>query len=428
MSHIVVLGAGIAGTSAAFELRHALGKTHRITLVNPDASFRFVPSNPWVAVGWREESEVTAKLGQQLARAGIDFVAGTATHLEPGQKELTLGDSRTLGYDYLVLATGPELAFDEIPGFGPAAGHTVSICTLEHAKEAWEKYQAFVADPGPIVVGAVQGASCFGPAYEFALILDKDLRKRRIRNKVPITFVTSEPYIGHMGLGGVGDSKGLLESEFRQRHIRWITNAKVDSIDAGHVNVTVHDERSNAVESQSVEQRFAMLVPAFRGVAAVRDVEGLCNPRGFVLIDDYQRSPRYPDIYAAGVGVALPPVETTPVPTGAPKTGYMIESMVAAIVENLKADLEGRKGTAKATWNAICLADMGDTGIAFVALPQMPPRNVTWAKKGKWVHLAKIAFEKYFLHKVRHATSETVYERYVLKALGIERLEAQGRA
>src|SRR5690606_15812017 len=92
MSHIVVLGAGIAGTSAAFELRHALGKTHRITLVNPDASFRFVPSNPWVAVGWREESEVTAKLGQQLARAGIDFVAGTATHLEPGQKELTLGD------------------------------------------------------------------------------------------------------------------------------------------------------------------------------------------------------------------------------------------------------------------------------------------------------------------------------------------------
>ena len=428
MRHIAVVGAGIAGTSAAFELHHKLGKAHRITLINPDASFRFVPSNPWVAVGWRRESEIVAKLGPQLARAGIDFIGEPVERLEPDRNELVLAGGRSINYDYLVLATGPELAFDEIPGFGPGpVGDTVSICTLEHAKDAWERYQRFIKDPGPIVVGAVQGASCFGPAYEFALILDKDLRKRRIRNKVPMTFVTSEPYIGHMGLGGVGDSKGLMESEFRQRHIEWITNAKVDSVDAGHINVTVHDERGAVLESKSLNQRFAMLLPAFRGVAAVKGVQGRCNPRGFVLIDEYQRNPRYRNVYAAGVCVALPPVETTPVPTGAPKTGYMIESMVAAIVQNIASDLEGKEGKAKATWNAICLADMGDTGIAFVALPQMPPRNVTWAKKGRWVHLAKIAFEKYFLHKVRHATSETIYERYLLKALGIERLEATGK-
>jgi sulfide:quinone oxidoreductase len=100
----------------------------------------------------------------------------------------------------------------------------------------------------------------------------------------------------------------------------------------------------------------------------------------------------------------------------------MIETMVSAIVENIAADLEGRSGDARATWNAICLADMGDTGAAFVALPQIPPRNVNWFRKGKWVHLAKIAFEKYFLHKIRSGTSEPVYEKYVLKALGIERL------
>lgn len=423
MSRIVVLGAGIGGTAAAFELRRRLPRDHEITLINPDASFRFVPSNPWIAVGWREEDEVTVGLGAQLERAGIDFVAGTAERLDPERNALTLSDGRTVPYDYLVLATGPELAFDEIQGFGPEAGHVASVCTLEHAKEARKAYRRFVDDPGPIVIGAVQGASCFGPAYEFALILDADLRRRRIRDKVPMTFVTSEPYVGHMGLGGVGDSKGLMESEFRQRHIKWITNAKVDTVDAERLNVTVHDERGEAIGQESLDYRFAMLLPAFRGVPAVRGAEGLCNPRGFVLIDEHQRSPRYPNIYAAGVGVALPPVEATPVPTGAPKTGYMIESMVAAIVSNLAADLEGRAGSAKATWNAICLADMGDTGIAFVALPQMPPRNVTWAKKGKWVHLAKIAFEKYFLHKVRHASAETVYERYVLKALGIERLK-----
>jgi len=423
MSHIVVVGAGIAGTAAAFELRDALSPSHRVTLVNPDDTFRFVPSNPWIAVGWRKRDDIIAKLGPQLERKGIELVRAAMTGLAPERSVLTLDDGRTLDYDYLVLGTGPELAFDEIPGFGPDA-HTVSICTLEHAERAYDAYRRFLDDPGPVVVGAVQGASCFGPAYEFALILDADLRRRKVRDKVPITFVTSEPYIGHMGLGGVGDSKGLLESEFRQHDIKWITNAKVDSVDADSVALTVHDERGNAIESKRVEQRFAMLLPAFRGVAAVRDVEGLVNARGFVLIDEHQRSPRYPNVYAAGVGVAIPPVEETPVPTGAPKTGYMIESMVAAIVRNIAAELDGKPPAASATWNAICLADMGDTGIAFVALPQMPPRNVTWAKKGKWVHLAKIAFEKYFLHKVRHATSETVYERYVLKALGIERLKS----
>jgi sulfide:quinone oxidoreductase len=114
------------------------------------------------------------------------------------------------------------------------------------------------------------------------------------------------------------------------------------------------------------------------------------------------------------------------VPTGAPKTGYMIESMVSAICENIVAEVAGRAPAAQATWNAVCLADFGDTGIAFVALPEIPPRNVTWAKSGKWVHLAKIAFEKYFLRKVRTGSLTPVYERYVLKALGILSLKKAG--
>ncbi len=423
MSHIVVVGAGIAGTSAAFELRRELPKDHKITLINPRKTFQFVPSNPWVAVGWRTEEQVSVPLDEQLARLAIGFVAEPVEKVLPQENALTVG-GRRIEYDYLVLATGPELAFDEIPGLGPDSGHTQSICTTDHAKRAWDAYQRFLAKPGPVVVGAVQGASCFGPAYEFALILDADLRKRKLRDKVPMTFVTSEPYVGHMGLGGVGDSKGLMESELRQRHIKWITNAKVDTIEAGKAAVSRCDERGEPVEAVTLDFSFAMLLPAFRGVAAVRGIADLVNPRGFVVVDEHQRNPKFTNVYAAGVGIALPPVEKTPVPTGAPKTGYMIESMVTAIARNIAAELQGKAPGATATWNAICLADMGDTGIAFVALPQMPPRNVTWARKGKWVHLGKVAFEKYFLHKVRRGTTETVYEHYVLKALGIEKLKA----
>jgi sulfide:quinone oxidoreductase len=243
-----------------------------------------------------------------------------------------------------------------------------------------------------------------------------------LRHLVPITYVSSEPYIGHLGLGGVGDSKSMLESEMRGRDMKWITNAKTTKVEEGKMYVTQLDDLGNVYKEHELSFKLSMMLPAFKGVDAVAEVPNLCNPRGFVLIDEHQRSKAYKNIFSAGVCVAIPPVEVTPVPTGTPKTGYMIESMVGAIAHNIANELAGKPALEKGTWNAICLADMGDTGAAFVALPQIPPRNVNWFKKGKWVHLAKIAFEKYFMRKIRKGNSEPVYEKYVLKALGIARL------
>ena len=422
MAHIVILGAGTGGTPAAYELRAKLDKSHRITVVNALDYFQFVPSNPWVAVGWRERGDTTLAIGPCLEKKCIDFIAQRVQRIDAEGNAIELADGRRVDYDYLVITTGPKLSFDEVPGAGPE-GHTQSICTIDHAEKTWADYQAFVQDPGPAIIGAMPGASCFGPAYEFAFIFNKDLQRRKLRNKVPLTFVTSEPYIGHMGLGGVGDSKSMLESDFRNHDIKWITNAKVTKVEADKMFVTEMDENGQPKKEHELPFKFSMMLPAFKGVDAVAAVEGLCNPRGFVLIDEHQRSKKYRNIFSAGVCVAIPPVEVTPVPTGAPKTGYMIETMVSAIVHNIAAELQGQPADAKATWNAICLADMGDTGAAFVALPQIPPRNVNWFKKGKWVHLAKVAFEKYFMYKMKNGTAEPLYEKHVLKALGIERLE-----
>lgn len=426
MAHIVIIGAGIGGMPAAFELRHKLGKEHQITIVNKDDYFQFVPSNPWLAVGWRERGAITEKIEPVLKKHDVRFIASPVTRIDAAANKVFMANQQELDYDYLVITTGPKLAFDEVPGAGPEA-FTASICTVDHAQKAHTSYEEFLANPGPIIVGAMPGASCFGPAYEFAFILDTDLRKRKLRSKVPMTFVTSEPYIGHLGLGGVGDSKTLMESEFRERDIRWVTNARTTSVEQGMLHCEELTRKGEVEDKHDIPFKFAMMLPAFKGVDAVAQVEGLCNPRGFVLIDEHQRNPKYPNIYSAGVCVAIPPIEKTPVPTGAPKTGYMIESMVTAIVENIAADLAGQPGTAVATWNAICLADMGNTGIAFVALPQLPPRNTIWISKGKWVHLAKIAFEKYFLYKIRRGTISPIYEKYVLKALGIVHLAKGGK-
>lgn len=422
MAHIVVLGAGTGGMPAAYELREMLDDSHRITVINTQDYFQFIPSNPWVALGWRKREDTTFPIRPYLERKKIDFIAQSAEKIDPLAQRIDLADGQQVSYDYLVLCPGPRFAFDLIPGAGPCDGHTHSVCSVDHACQAYDDYERFLEKPGHIVVGAFQGASCFGPAYEYAMALDTDLRRRKIRDQVPITFVTSEPYIGHLGLGGVGDSKGMLEKELRKRDIKWITNASVSEVQKGTMKVNVFDDMKNKVREQDVAFDFAMMLPPFRGTPVVAAVEGLCNPGGFVQVDQQQRSLRYPNIYAAGIAIAIPPVEETPVPTGTPKTGYMIESMVSAIVHNIHDELEGRTPTSTGTWSTICLADMGDTGAAFVAIPQIPPRNVTWSRKGKWVHYAKIAFEKYFMIKMKTGNSEPIYEKYILKLLGIQRV------
>ncbi len=423
MATIVILGAGLGGVMMAYEMREKARKEDRIVVVSDKPVFQFTPSNPWVAVGWRAPAQIEIELESPLAKKNIEFMPQSAKRIRPSDNQIEFGDGETLEYDFLVIATGPELAFDEIDGLGPE-GFTQSICTTDHALKAHEAFEAFVKDPGPIVVGAAQGASCFGPAYEFAFILDTELRRRKIRDQVPMTFVTSEPYIGHLGLDGVGDTKSLLESELRERHIKWITNAKIARVERESMTVEEVGRDGAVVETHSVDHKFSMILPAFRGVKAVCDIEGLVNPRGFILTDKHQRNGAYPNIFSVGVCIAIPPMGPTPVPVGVPKTGFMIESMVTATAENIAEVLNGKPPSHEATWNAVCLADFGDGGVAFVAMPQIPPRNVNWAAQGKWVHMAKVGFEKYFLGKVRKGQTEPVYEKAVLNLMGVHKLKA----
>ncbi|MCO6177507.1 MULTISPECIES: NAD(P)/FAD-dependent oxidoreductase [Ciceribacter] len=423
MAHVVVLGAGLGGTIMAYELRDVLSRDDRVSVINKGSVYSFVPSNPWVAVGWRERETVEVDLAPACKRRDIALYPQGAKRLHAAENRIELTDGTSVDYDYLVIATGPELAFDEIEGFGPEA-HTQSVCHIDHALAAKDAFDRLVANPGPVVIGAVQGASCFGPAYEFAFILEKALRDAKVRDKVPMTFVTSEPYIGHLGLDGVGDTKGLLESALRAKHIKWITNAKVQKFEDGKVIADELNEDGSVKTTHEVPSAYTMMLPAFRGVEAVRDIEGLTNPRGFILVDRHQQNQKFQNVFSVGVCVAIPPMGKTPVPVGVPKTGFMIESMVTATATNIARLVRGEKPNAEGTWNAVCLADFGDGGIAFVAQPQIPPRNVNWSSQGKWVHAAKIGFEKYFLHKIRSGRSEPFYEKLALQVLGIDKLKA----
>jgi sulfide:quinone oxidoreductase len=229
------------------------------------------------------------------------------------------------------------------PGLGPDQGHTQWIGTVDEAEPAYADFRKLLANPGPVVIGAVQFASCFGPAYEYAAILDTALRRHRVRDRVPITFVTSEPYLGHLGIAGVGDSKGMMEHEFRNRHIKWIANARVSKIEPGKLFAEELDAKGQLAQQHEIAFAHAMMVPAFKGVAAVAAVEGLVNPRGLVIVDEHQRSHER-------IRTSTRPARASPSRRSRsrrcrpvqPKTGYMIESMVSAVVSNITPELSGQ--------------------------------------------------------------------------------------
>ncbi len=417
MAHIVVIGSGIGGLPTAYELRHLLPSYHRITVVTDSPKFTFIPSLPWVAMGLTPLSQIQLNVKPPLARLGIELVIGQVGAIDPEKQKITVGNSR-INYDLVVIATGAELALDAVPGLGPEAGYTQSVCNPHHAEIAHQAWEQFLQNPGQIVVGAVPGASCFGPMYEFALLADFVLRRRGLRDQVKITLVTPEPYGGHLGIGGMANAPELIHQLLANREINAIENAAIDQITHHSIHLA---------SGETLPFNYAMLLPPFRGPSFVRKA-GLGDANGFLPVLPTCQHPDFTSIYAVGVVVQLNPTCTTSIPIGVPKTGQMTEAMGMAVAHNIAHQLgEISAPVVTPTLEAICLADFGDSGIAFIAAPVLPDesgnRRKAVALSGRWVSWSKIAFEKFFLAKMRWGLSVPWFERWGLKALGLSLVE-----
>ncbi|GAB4330938.1 MAG: FAD-dependent oxidoreductase [Leptolyngbyaceae cyanobacterium] len=418
MARVVVIGAGLGGLPAAYELRHRLPRHHQVTLISNQPNFTFVPSLPWVGLGLRSLSRIQLELAKIVPQHGIELILDAVTAIDPQAKQITLRD-RTLDYDYVVIATGPELALDALPGLGPEGGYTQSVCNPHHALLAHEAWERFLQDPGPMVVGAAGGASCFGPAYEFAMLANHALRQKGLRDQVPITFVTSEPYAGHLGIGGMANSRWLIRAMMADRHVDVIDNVAISQIEPD----TIH-----LADGRSLPFKYAMILPPFRGPRFLREAPGLTDAKGFVPVLPTYRHPEFDSVYSVGVITQLKPIEATPIPIGVPKVGQMTEEMVMAAAHNIALDLGVISGQPiKPTLQAICFADFGDSGALFLADPLLPDaaghRRRAFTTKGIWVSWMKTAFEKYFMDKMRVGWTMPWFERAGLRAIGLPLVE-----
>jgi sulfide:quinone oxidoreductase len=389
---VLVLGGSFGGLTAALEVKRRLGGQVEVTVISKDDCFVFLPSLPWLVIGRRQSAALSLPLSAILAARDINFVHDAVRGIDPGRQQVTTA-AAVHDYDYLVIATGPHLACEEIPGLGPDQGHTQCIFTLAHARRSRTAWQGLLAAPGPLVLGATQMASCFGPYYELAFELDHQLRKRGLRHKVPITYLTSEPYLGHMGIDGLGLSRRFMEDEFARRDIKAVVNQAVSGVEPEEIHLA---------GGGRLPFKVALLAPPFKGVAGVAD---LGNARGFIPVDQSYRHHRHANIYAVGVAVAMAPREPTPVPTGVPKTGYMTVQMAKVAAFNIAADCTNSPPLALEEISILCLLAMGGTGVLMAADPILPPRQRSTLMEGRWVPWAKAGLERYLLWKMRRGLS-----------------------
>jgi sulfide:quinone oxidoreductase len=391
---VVILGSGFAGLTAALELRRHLPTGATITVVSASETFYFLPSLIWVVQGWREIEDLSFPVRPVLKEAGIELVVARLEQINVPTKTVTLSTGQVLTFDKLLICVGGEWNWDSLPGLGPKPkGHTISILSPQDALQARPYWQELVANPGPVVIGVASQAGLYGAAYEFALNAEIALRQARVRDEVRLVFITPEPYLGHFGLDGLGDSRRLIEEAFVRQGITAITEAEIARVEADAVILA---------PQRRLASKFTMLVPPYRGITAVSDVPGLADDQGRIPVDEYYRSRSYPDIFAAGVAVQVKPTVHTWLPCGVLLPGSVSAEMGRVAAVNIAADLGHAQPVAKPpeALKAYYVLDSGAHGL-FMSLGSHPWLNVQVNLPGPWAHWAKVVTEKYQMWQIQ---------------------------
>ena len=392
--HVLVLGGNFGGLTAGLAVRHELHGDVDVTVVSASDRFLFNPSLIWLPFGKRTPSDITFPLAPTFETNGVEFVHAEATHLDLAAQavDTTAGRYR---YDYLVIATGYRNNFDVAPGLGPG-GNAYTITTLDDAIHAGEGWRRFLAAPGDIVVGAAQGAGCFGAAYEYLFNVSHQLRKAGLKKQVKLSYVTAEPFLGHFGIGGLPHGEQLLGMFLKKEHITAVCDASIDYVDTGRLVLA---------DGTKMGFAYAMIVPPFLGQDVIRQASAIADDKGYVRVRDTYQSEAYDNVYGVGIAAAVDVPWQTPTPVGIPKTGLPTETMAHVAAKNIAAQIRGDPPQAHEAFGdipAVCVMDAGNNGGIILADKMLPPRKHGLLIPGPQAHAMKLAFEKYFLWKARN--------------------------
>jgi sulfide:quinone oxidoreductase len=390
---VLVLGGNFGGLTAALAVRHELHGDVDVTVVSASDRFLFNPSLIWLPFGKRSPGDITFPLAPTFESHGVDFVHAEATNLDLAAHKVDT-TAGAHAYDYLVIATGYRNNFDVVPGLGPG-GNAHTITTLDDAVHAGEGWQRFLDRPGDIVIGAAQGAGCFGAAYEYLFNVSHQLRKAGLKRQVHLTYVSAEPFLGHFGIGGLPHGETLLGMFLKKEHITPVLGVAMDHVDDGRVVLA---------DGRTLDFAYAMIVPPFVGQDVVARATDIADAKGYVRVRDTYQSEAFDDVYAVGIAAAVDVPWQTAVPVGIPKTGFPTETQAHVAAKNIAAQIKGEEPSTRETFGeipAVCVMDAGNNGVLILADGMLPPRKHGVLVPGPQNHAFKVAFEKYYLWKMR---------------------------
>ncbi|HZS94538.1 MAG TPA: FAD/NAD(P)-binding oxidoreductase [Chloroflexota bacterium] len=389
--HVVVAGGGFAGLAAAYTLRERLGPRDRVTVVEPSGRFVFALSLVWAVLG-RSIYRGTFALDPALTAKGIDYLR-SAVHEVRAEEKLIRTAGGEMTYDRLIIATGGRPDTSSIPGLAGEFRAAHWIVGEESAVEARESLRLLFDNPGPVVVGAAPGATYFSGAYELVLALDSVLRERGLRDRIPLTFITGQPYLGDLGFNE-NAARTKLETLFAARNITYRTGVEIERVESDDV-ILGSGERLPASVS--------IIMPPFTGAADIWKSPHLTDEHGFVPINERYQHVRFPDIYAAGVASVfdrpIPPLTAQ----RAPHTGYLSVRMGQAAAQNAAASL-GFGPPARHTLPYVFdvrLLDGGSIGLFLASWGTNKPHNLAIELPGQATHYLKALQERYLVWRLR---------------------------
>jgi NADH dehydrogenase FAD-containing subunit len=392
-NNVLVLGGNFGGLTTALAVQHELQGDVNVTVLSASDRFLFNPSLIWLPFGKRKPDEITFPLAPTFEAQGINFAhaAALSMDLAVGKVKSTQGIH---DFDYLVIATGSRNNFDAVPGLGPE-GNAYTITTLEDAIHAGEGWRKLLDNPGEVVVGAAQGAGCFGAAYEYLFGLSCQLRKVGLKKQVKLTYVTSEPFIGHFGVGGLPLGKSMLSTFLKKEKIEAITNASI---------AEVEDGRLVLADDRKIDFDYAMIVPPVVGQDVVKDCTDISDEDGFVNVRATYQTLPYDNVYAVGVAAAVQLPWQSPTPVGVPTIGLPTELQAQCAARNIAAQIRGEQPMERTRFgsSATCVIDAGNNGVIVLADHLLPRRRQGVLIPGPQAQAMKLGFEKYFMWKARN--------------------------